>query len=505
MAVSVLVLPCRHFQSRVLQWLLLVVLVLTVACSAPTEQTVFDLLEPCTSDEGPSDGFCGTFDVAENPDEPSGKMIALKVVVLPALDSEPAPDPVFFLAGGPGQGSASLAARIGGIFDPIRRKRDIVFVDQRGTGESNRLVCEFHEDEEWIADPPPLTAEDVDKCIEQLDGDPRFYTTTVAMDDLDQVRDWLGYERINPMGVSYGTRAALVYLKRHPEQVRSVILDVVAPPDMALGLHAPRDAQRALDRLTEACLNSDSCNSRFPELGEKLDRLLAELERSPRQLTITHPRTGEEMEATISRRFLSSTLFGALYSPWTGSLVPLAIDRAATGDYSIWATLAFSGEGLEDEMASGMHLAVICSEDYPRWADAEMEDESGDSFVGRHGFNDRWQACEFWPRGEVDESFYEPVVSELPVLILSGDIDPITPPSWGDHVAQHLPNSRHIIAPGTGHGVMAVGCAMRLIVQFLDEETASNLDASCLDNQARPPFFLNNTGPYSPTEEDSDE
>ena len=245
MAVPVLVLTCPHFRSGVLHWLLLVVLLLTVACSPPTEQTVFDLLEPCTSDEGPSDGLCGFFDVAENPDEPGGETIALKVVVLPALDSELAPDPVFFLAGGPGQGSASLAARIGQVFDPIRRKRDIVFVDQRGTGKSNRLVCDFHEDEEGIADPTRLTAEDVDRCIEELDGDPRFYTTTVAMDDLDQVRDWLGYERINPMGVSYGTRAALVYLKRHPEQVRSVILDGVAPPDMALGLHAPRDAQRA--------------------------------------------------------------------------------------------------------------------------------------------------------------------------------------------------------------------------------------------------------------------
>lgn len=494
--------------SPVVPWLCLALLVLSAACSMTPEQTIFDLLEPCTSKEGPSFGLCGIFEVAENPAEPDGKSIALKVVVIPALDSEPSPDPVFFLAGGPGQGSAALAGRIGRMFDPIRRDRDIVFVDQRGTGESNRLECNFYEaykEMDDIIDVPLPTQADIDQCLAELDGDPRFYTTTIAVDDLDKVREWLGYDYINPMGSSYGTRAALVYLQRHPERVRSVILDGVAPPDMTLPLYFPRDVQRALDQLTEACRKNADCNSQFPQLGDKLNHLLVELDRNPQQLTLTHPRTGEEIDATITRRFVALTLFGVLYSPLKGSLVPLAIDRASDGDFSTLVTLAHTGEGLEDEIASGMFLAVTCSEDYPRLADGAIDAESASTFVGRNIYDVQWKPCEFWPRGEVDDSFYEPIKSDLPILILSGELDPVTPPSWGEHVAQHLPNSRHIIAPGTGHGVMAVGCTMRLIAQFLDEETAANLDASCLDNQARPPFFVNNAGPYLPQEEDIEE
>lgn len=469
---------------------------------------MFDLLQPCTSEQGPSYGLCGTYDIPENPAETEGKTIALKIVVLPALDSEGAPDPVFFLAGGPGQGAAALSDRIGRIFDPLRRTRDIVLVDQRGTGESNRLECklyEAYEDLEDIVDIPPPTQADVEKCLAELPGDPRFYTTTIAMDDLDRVREWLGYDVINPMGGSYGTRAALVYLQRHPEHVRSVILDGVAPPDMSLPLYFPRDAQRALDHLTAACAESADCNSRFPELAEKFDDLLTSLERSPQQVKLTHPRTGEEIDAAITRRFVTSTLFGALYSPVLGTLVPLAIDRASGGDFHNLVTLALASEGQEDEIASGMFLAVTCSEDYPRLTEEAVTNASANTFAGRSIYDGQWKPCAFWPRGDVEDSFYEPIKSDLPVLILSGEVDPVTPPSWGEHVAQHLPNSRHLIAPGTGHGVMGVGCAMRLISQFLDEESAENLDETCLGDQSRPPFFVNSTGPYPATDEASDE
>lgn len=504
--VSIVVLPrpLAYFPSL----LSLAALLLLAACSPSTDQTVFDLLEPCTSEQGPSYGLCGTFDVPENPAEPEGTTIALKVVVLPALDTDAAPDPVFFLAGGPGQGAAALANRIGRIFDPLRRTRDIVLVDQRGTGESNRLECKFYEeyeDLEDIVDIPPPTEADVEKCLAELAGDPRFYTTTIAMDDLDQVREWLGYDLINPMGGSYGTRAALVYLQRHPEHVRSVILDGVAPPGMALPLYFPRDAQRALDHLTAACAESENCSSQFPGLAEKFDELLISFDRSPQQLTMTHPRTGNEIDATITRRFVTSTLFGSLYSPLMGSLVPLAIDRASEGDFQTLTTLAFANEGLEDEIASGMFLAVTCSEDYPRLTEEAVIDESVDTFAGRSIYDGQWKPCEFWPQGDVEESFYEPIESDVPVLILSGEVDPVTPPSWGEHVAEHLPNSRHLIAPGTGHGVMGVGCAMRLISQFLDEESADDLDATCLDNQSRPPFFVNSTGPYLATDEEPGE
>jgi pimeloyl-ACP methyl ester carboxylesterase len=453
-------------------------------------------LQPCTSEEGPSEGYCGSLEVAENPAQFDGRRITLKIVALPALSVEPQPDPVFFLAGGPGQGAASMASAIAPLFRDVRRQRDVVLVDQRGTGESNRLNCKFYEDEDALEDRPPVTEADVRKCLDSLDGDPRFYTTSIAMDDLDLVRERLGYERINPMGGSYGTRAALAYLKQYPDRVRSVVLDGVAPMDMALPLYFPRDSQRALDKLMEACAASAACRERYPELADKLTALLTAVEKNPRKAAVRHPRTGKPLEAEISRRMVALTLVGALYLPLTSSLVPLTIDRASEGDFAPLIALAMRGEGLADEMANGMFLAVTCSEDYPRMTNEEIEAAAAGTFAGRDIFDAQWAACAFWPRGEVDASFYEPAASDKPVLILSGEIDPVTPPEWGEHVAQHLSNSRHLIAPGTGHGVMATGCGMRLIGQFLDEGSAAGLDPSCLDSQTRPAFFLNYSGPY---------
>jgi pimeloyl-ACP methyl ester carboxylesterase len=466
------------------------------SCSAPPQGIALDLLQPCTSDQGPSDGYCGTYDVAENPAEPDGRKIALKIVVLPALNAKPQPDPLFFLAGGPGQAAASMASTIAPLFRDVRRQRDVVLVDQRGAGESNRLNCKFYEDEDAIEDPPPLTAADVRKSLDSLDADPRFYTTSKAMDDLDRVREWLGYDRINAMGGSYGTRAALIYLKQYPDRVRSVILDGVAPPDMALPLDFPRDSQRALDKLMEACAASAGCQERYPGLADTLTALLTNVEKQPRKTTVRHPRTGEPLEIEVTRRMIALTLVGALYSPLTGSLVPLATDRAADGDFAPLVALTLSNEGLADDMANAMFLAVTCSEDYPRITDDEIEAAAAGTFARRDIFDSRWQACAFWPRGEVDGSFYEPVASDTPALILSGEIDPVTPPEWGERVAKHLSNSRHLIAPATGHGVMATGCGMRLIAQFLDEGSAAGLDPSCLDSQQRPAFFLNYSGPY---------
>ena len=493
------------FKNRAAKKCALLALALIAACSGPTKQTFFELLEPCTSEQGPSDAYCGSFEVAENPNDPDGRKISLNTVVLPAFNADSQPDPVFFLAGGPGQGAASMARRIDGVFQEVRRQRDVVLVDQRGTGKSNVFQCKFREDQEAFQDSPSLTEAEVEKCLEGFDGDPRFYTTTIAMDDLDAVREWLGYERINAMGGSYGTRAALVYLRRHPEHVRTVVLDGVAPPDMTIPLFTARDSQRALDQLLEACGDNSECDERFPDLKDRLETLLADLERNPRAVRVRHPRTGEETEATISKRMVALTVRMALYSPLAGSLVPLAIDQAAKGEFAPLAGLMSSSEGLEDEIANGMYLSVTCSEDYPRLNLELVDAESARTFIGRDMLDSSTEACKYWPRGEVDRSYYEPVESDLPVLILSGEVDPVTPPSWGDDVAQHLPNSRHIVSPGTGHGVMMAGCGMRLIGEFIDTASAADLDASCLDVQAQPAFFLNFSGPYAVQEKESAE
>lgn len=473
-------------------------LFLVSGCSfSPEEITVFDLLEPCSSEEGPVDALCGTVEVFEDRQAQTGRKIDLKVVVLPAVSNDPQPDPLFILAGGPGMGAAENAAMFKRVFERIQINRDIVLVDQRGTGESNPLDCELPyqklEDLTRIDDYP---VEEFRACLEAYDADASLYTTPVAMDDLDDVRAFLGYERINVYGGSYGTRAGLVYLRRHPERVRTVILDGVAPPDMKLPVSAPVDGQRALDLLLADCEADAACNERFPGLREKVKRLLDRLERERPKLRLQHPRTGEWAEVEVGRTVVANTLFGAFYSPLTSSLVPLLIERAEQNDFQPLIAMGFASEDLGELLSQGMFLSVICAEDVPRVTEEDRSRALSESFLGDM-FGSRLKPCEFWPRAKVSEDYYQPVKSDVPVLILSGELDPITPPRWGEHVAEHLPNAKHLVVPGVGHGAMGQGCVTRLVSQFLDDGTAADLDVGCIEQLRRPPFFVSSTGPRS--------
>ncbi len=474
-----------------------VLAVLTTACGGGPTSLIFDRLELCTSEQGPTDGLCGVHEVFEDRVAAVGRKIPLNIVVLPAYSADAAPDPVFFLAGGPGQGAASIADKIDGMFDQIRKTRDVVLVDQRGTGDSNRLDCEPYDED----DPPPpdllISEEKVRECLESYDADVRLYTTPIAMDDLNEVRQWLGYDRINLYGGSYGTRAALVYLRRHEPTVRSIVLDGVAPPDMLLPLHMPRDFERALKLVFANCEDDPACSRRFPNARDDLTALLERLGADSLELRLEHPRTGRPREERVSSRGVMMTLSGALYSPWSSALIPLVVERAAEGDYAPLAAMGSIGGGAADSMAQGMFYSVTCSEDYPR-LDAEMvARESAGTRIGAALYEIRWGPCKYWPRGEIEPSYYEPVRSDVPVLILSGELDPVTPPRWGEHVKAHLSSSRHLVVPGTGHGVGPVGCGMRLVDQFYQQTQAADLDASCLERLTRPPFFVSNTGPYA--------
>lgn len=255
-----------------------------------TKRDALDLLKRCTSKQGPLDGYCGTVDVWENREAKTGRRIKLKVVVLPGARRGENPDALFYLAGGPGLAATKEASGIQQMFRPVLTDRDIVLVDQRGTGESNSLACEPEEGEPLGAD-LEAAVRLLRGCMERFDADLRLYTTPIAMDDLDQVRESLGYGRINLYGASYGTRAAISYVRQHRETVRSVVLDSVAPPDMILPLYFARDSQRAFDQLTAACAADPSCAQAFPNLADRFEQLLARLDRKPERVTMTHPST----------------------------------------------------------------------------------------------------------------------------------------------------------------------------------------------------------------------
>ena len=495
---SALHVRARHPSSPAsLRLLPLVLLAGTLAsCAAAPSGGPLDRLAPCASDEGPIDAYCGTLSVFEDREAGTGRRIDLWIVLLPALSPSPSPDPLVFLAGGPGQGAAQLADQIEAIFGRIQRSRDIVLVDQRGTGRSNPLDC--GSDSATLAE----LAEDTDAsmsrlraCLEGYDADVRLYTTDIAMDDLDDVRAHLGYERVNLYGGSYGTRAALVYVRRHGDRVRSVILDGAAPTDMRLPVFMARDAQRALDRLLEDCEASPPCAGTYPGLGDRIRTLLARLERQPAEVRVRHPRTHVLEDVVVEARIVAGIIFRALYSPLTASIVPTLVERAEQDDYGGLFALALAGGGEADNMSIGMQLSVLCSEDIAQVTGDDVSEATAGTMFGRLLLGNQLDACAMWPTRAMAPGYTRPVESDVPALVLSGDLDPVTPPSWGEEVVRHLARGRHVVVPATGHGVISTPCGMRLVEAFVDAASADELDTSCVERLRRPPFFVTPAGP----------
>ena len=473
---------------------LVVLLAALASCVSLKEDTAIDRLQPCKHSEGSTEGYCGTFDVWEDRDAKAGRKIALKIIVFPALKRKAAKDPLFFLAGGPGQGAAAISEMGREMMRRIGADRDLVFVDQRGTGKSNPLECKNEKDDEDEDATEEAYLKRMRACMEKLQpkADLTKYTTTIAMDDLDDVRQYLGYGKINLYGGSYGTRAALVYARRHAANTRAVILDGVAPTDMQIPLYMARDSQRALDLLFRDCAANKACNERFPRLRERLEALLAA---PAKKITYTHPRTGASKSVDVRRLTLSGVLFATLYSPKIASLVPLLIDQAEKGNYTGFFALGTAFDPSATTIAQGMHLSVVCAEDAPRVAPGAVAKETANTFLGYEMAQWRLDACAFWPKGKVEPDYFNNAPSDLPALILSGELDPVTPPSWGQQIAGQWKNAKHITVPATGHGTAVSGCVPKLMAQFLNEGTAANLDAACVQNVKRPPFFLGPAGP----------
>lgn len=460
---------------------------------------VFEKLQPCVLADGPPDAYCGRLQVFEDRDAKRGRTIDLKIVVAPALRRDAKADPLFVFEGGPGGGAATLAPYRIPMFRRFQTDRDIVLVDQRGTGDSNPLDCSpadaVQDDDLRSLEEYPI--ERYRTCLERLDADPRLYTTAIAMDDIDDVREYLGYESINLWGGSYGTRAALVYLKRHEAAVRSVVLDGVAPPDMRLPLYAARDSQRALDRLLDDCAGDRVCAAAFPDLRGTVATLWTRLAEHPR-VAFTHPRTGEPREVTLSPRLIAVVVFQSLYSPEIAALLPRLLTDAAGGNLHGLLALAFTRDMPKGAMSDGLFLSIVCAEDLPRIAADEIARETTGRFMGTTMFDTQMKPCEFWPRGRVPDDYYAPVTSSKPVLVFSGEDDPVTPPSWGDSVARHLTNARHIVVPGAGHITLTRGCVPELVAAFLSVADAAKIDPACLAKLSRPPFFDRYTGPSRP-------
>jgi pimeloyl-ACP methyl ester carboxylesterase len=375
------------------------------------------------------------------------------------------------------------------MLNNIHESRDIVLVDQRGTGKSNPLRCLDQDEEEILSDAQAI--ERLQTCPARLDADPRFYTTEIAMQDLDEVRAALGYESINLYGASYGTRAALTYLRMFPTRVRSLTLDAVVDPSFVMFMDAARDGQKSLDFFFARCAADAACQSTFPNLSTEFDELLKRLETSPQQVTIPHPITNQPLTLTVTRSMLTSMIFNSLYSPDLVATLPLAIHSAYAGNYAPLISQAYM---LDAGLYDGMFYAVTCSEDAPLISAPDAEKLSQGSVFGNRTL-DFAAVCARWPKGSVSAAFRDPVSSNVPTLILSGEADPITPPWHADKVAAGFSNKLQLLFKGMGHGNLSSRCTTNLFKDFLDNASTTGLDTTCVTGIQPPPFFVDFSGP----------
>lgn len=461
-----------------------------VAPSAATPPPNF--LRPCRAPGSEAGALCGTYEVFENRASRRGRRIALNIVVLPALSEKPAPDAVFFFAGGPGQGAASLAAVIAEPMARIRRERDLVLLDQRGTGKSNPLSCNLYGDGDELRDyyGEMFPVAKVRECREHLErvADLRQYTTSVAVEDLDEVRRALGYERINLYGGSYGTTVALAYLRRYGRHVRSVVLAGAAPPGFKLPLPFARGGEHAMKRVMEDCAADAACRSEFPNLREELAAVLNRLDRGPVSLGLINPSNKQSQRFSMGRGVFAERLRMLLFDPGSASLVPLLVHRAYLGDYAPFVRAALpQARGIYRSLSIGMYFSVTCSENVPLISEQEIGRETAGTFLGDYRTRVHINACREWPRGVVTQDFTRAVNSDAPVLILSNEADPAAPYWFGADAARHLPNGRQVIIRQVGHNYSSP-CISSVAAEFISKGSAEGLNTSCLDNVARPPF-----------------
>jgi pimeloyl-ACP methyl ester carboxylesterase len=467
----------------------LAVLTLSGASGVPSTHSTIDL-RPCDVAGLAEKGRCGSLDVHENRTAGTGRKIALNIVVLPATGSGVSRPPVFWLEGGPG-GAATQS--IGSVSQQylraLRPDRDLVFVDQRGTGKSNPLDCDLGESP---ADPdrfygPVFPPDLVRACRARLEraADLTQYTTSIAMDDLDDVREALGYPTIDLAGASYGTQAALVYMRRHGEHVESAFLVGVVPPDFRLPLPFARAAQSALDLTFADCAADSSCHSAFPDVKHDFDAVLARFDRGSLSVSMMDPGAHQPRTVALARESYVEHIRLLLYSTFGARYVPLVVHQASVGNFLPFQTVTSTSNG-KASMARGMYLSVTCSEDVPFITAPEITRETQGTFLGDRRIRAHLAACAEWPRADVPRSFLEPVRSKVPTIFYSGVADGATPPWIAEVAVKFLPRGRQILIPHTGHQV-AGACGSNLMRDFFTHPL-SDIDASCASSVTRPPF-----------------
>jgi pimeloyl-ACP methyl ester carboxylesterase len=440
--------------------------------------------------------FCAPFQVPENRDSAAaGRKIDLKLALIksdaPVADN----DVVVLLAGGPGQAATESYPSVSAAFAPLRKHHHILLLDQRGTGDSHPLTCTQPENagEEDRFDLDAIRAH-TRACLSNVEktSDPRAYTTTAAVADLEAVRQAIGAPQFDLIGVSYGTRMAQQFLVQHPGGVRRMVLDSVAPNELVLGEDFALNLENALKLQFAQCTQTPACAKAFGDPYISMIKLRDLLRAKPQTWDFRDPLTFASGHKRLNDYALAGLVRMFAYAPETAALLPLSIAESLRGDYTplVGQTQLLTGD-LSELRDSGMQLSVLCAEDAdlltPRPQDA-------DTLLGTSMIDVMKAQCEVWPHGTRPTDFHAPLKTDKPVLILEGEFDPVTPPRYGEQVLKGLGNGRLLILKGQGHSVMGRGCLPKLVEEFINKLQPNALDAKCLDALGPTPAFVDFNG-----------
>jgi pimeloyl-ACP methyl ester carboxylesterase len=461
--------------------------------------TACALTQPNSAQTTPA--YCTRFKVPENRADPRGRQIALAVAVIKSASAVPGRDLVTYLAGGPGQSAIQTYPSVAPAFAPLLKHHDVLLVDQRGTGDSHPLKCpkaEAEQAQKFVASDPSaaeITAQTA-ACAKEVaeHADPRDYTTTDAIADLEVVRRALGAPRLDLIGVSYGTRVAQHYAAAHPAAVRSIVLDGVVPNQLVLGETFARALAHSLRQQAAACSAAPACEHAFGDWYQTLQRLDARLKQAkPEEVTFPDPATFQPVTRTLDADTLAGVVRLFSYSAGTQALLPLAVNEAAHGNYlPLMGQSKLITTDLAESMGGGMQLSVTCAEDAPlltpRPQDAGLI--LGDAII-----TNMQAACAGWPHAAMPKDFHAPFKSAIPTLLISGERDPVTPPADAAEVLKGLADGRSLVVKGLGHAeAINAGCMPQLVEKFIDELQPRKLDAHCLDRIGPIPAFVNYNG-----------
>jgi pimeloyl-ACP methyl ester carboxylesterase len=472
----------------------------------PTRHWQFGTLDlescelPARNSGASTAAWCADYDVAENPEQPDGRHIKLHLAVVRAQADQADPDLVVMLAGGPGEAATESFANTQSYSDVLKH-HNVLLLDQRGTGHSHPLLCDKAAEaakargqgSEGTSD-TDAQRERVASCLKEVgeNADPRYYTTTIAVGDLETVRQALGGAQLDLIGVSYGTRMAQQYLKRHPDAVRSVVLDSPVPNPLILVTDWAGNLESALKQIFDGCVATPACRQAYGDPMRTLRELRAGLRGNPHEVSFRDPGTYETVSQRLTEIALARVVRLFAYSPETAALLPLTIDAAARGKLGpLLGQDRLLTQDLSNALDNAMAMSVICSED----ADQVQErSEDADTVLGNLLVDSLKAQCSVWPHGAMPEDFHSQLVSDKPVLILSGALDPVTPPRYGAEIARGLSRARQLVLAGQGHGISIRGCMPKLVAQFIDDPQPERLDTRCAERLGPIPAFVDFNG-----------